>query len=518
MDWMMKKSEKLLVLLCVSIPSFMTNLDGNIVAVSLTSIARSLHADFAAVEWVISAYTLTFAAMLMPAGTLADRYGRKRILVVGLTIFTAASALCGAAQSDSMLNWARALQGVGSALQLSAALATLSQAFHGPARAKAFSFWGSVIGIAIMLGPVAGGVITQYLGWRWAFYVNLPIGITMIGLTLVAIEDSKDPQAKRLDLAGVATFSGFLVLLTLALISGNHAGWTSSRIVAEFVGAAALFVGFLAVETRQTQPMIDLRFFRQSTYIGANIAGLAYGMAFLTMLTYLPLYFQNGVGHGPLAAGILMLPMAFPLFVIPRVVARWLAPRWSGRLLLSTGLTLVGLGLLWTSTQMHGFAYEPILLSMLVASCGAGILNGETTRVGMTVIPVNRAGMASGVSGTVKFSGIVIGFATLGTILYARIDASLATAMPGQSDVVRNELARMIASGNLHAAQLLEGHADGLSFAQMSFGSGYEAVLMAAGTLALVAAALSWLLIDAGETAPLQGASDKKPPLGAMND
>jgi len=208
-----KVSKNLLILLCVSIPSFMINLDGNIVAVSLTSIARSLHADFAAVEWVISAYTLTFAAMLMPAGTLADRFGRKRMLVIGLTLFTVASALCGAAQSDTMLNWARALQGVGAALQTSAALATLSHAFRGPARASAFSFWGSVIGVAIMLGPVAGGVITQYLGWRWAFYVNLPIGTAMIALTLFAVEDSKDPQAKRLDIAGVATFSGFLVLL-----------------------------------------------------------------------------------------------------------------------------------------------------------------------------------------------------------------------------------------------------------------------------------------------------------------
>jgi hypothetical protein len=375
-----------------------------------------------------------------------------------------------------------------------------------------------VIGIAIMLGPVAGGVITQYLGWRWAFFVNLPIGIAMIALTLFAIEDSKDPQANRLDLAGVVTFSGFLVLLTLALISGNREGWSSSRIMAEFIGAAALFIGFLGVETRQIQPMIDLRFFRHSTYVGANIAGLAYGMAFLTMLTYLPLYFQNGMGHGPLAAGILMLPMALPLFVIPRVVARWLAPRWSGRLLLSTGLALVGVGLLWTSTQMRGFEYGPILLSMLVASCGAGILNGETTRVGMTVIPVNRAGMASGVSGTVKFSGIVIGFATLGTILYARIDDSLATALPEQADAVRNELARMIASGNLHAAQLLEGPAREFAFAQTSFGSGYEAVLMAAGSLALVAAALSWLLIDADETAPLRGAAEQKDRIGAMID
>jgi hypothetical protein len=223
------------------------------------------------------------------------------------------------------------------------------------------------------------------------------------------------------------------------------------------------------------------------------------------MLTYLPLYFQNGMGHSPLAAGLLMLPMATPLFIVPRVVAHWLAPRWSGRALLSTGLILIGIGLLWTGTEMHGFAYSPILLPMLVASCGAGILNGETTRVGMTVIPVERAGMASGVSGTVKFSGVVIGFAALGAILYTRVSASIAIALPGQSAVVQQQLTRAITSGNLGAARALAGNAGGSSFAQSSFGSGYEAVLITAGTLALVAAALSWFLISAAETAPFWG-------------
>ena len=504
----MKTPEKLLILLCVSIPSFMTNLDANVVAVSLTSIARSLHADFAAIEWVVSAYTLTFAAMLMPAGTLADRFGRKWMLVIGLTMFTIASGLCGAARSDTMLNWARAMQGVGAALQLSAALATLSHSFRGVARARAFSFWGSVIGIAIMLGPVAGGLITQYLGWRWAFYVNLPIGAAMIALTLLAVEDSRDPHAERFDIAGVVTFSGSLTLLTLALISGNRAGWSSKLILAELIGAAVLFSGFLAVERRQIRPMVDLRFFRRTTYVGANIAGLAYAMAFLTMLTYLPLYFQNGMGRTPLTAGLLMLPMATPLFVIPRVVTHWLAPRWSGRALLSTGLVLIGVGLTWTGTEMHGFAYRPILLPMLIATCGAGILNGETTRVGMTVIPAERAGMASGVSGTVKFSGVVIGFAALGAILYSRVSASLAIALPGQSAAVQEKLTRAITGGNLDVAHTLAGHVGGSSFAQSSFGSGYEAMLITAGALALVAAALSWLLIKPGETAPFGGAAN----------
>ncbi|MDB5699697.1 MAG: drug resistance transporter, drug:H+ antiporter-2 family protein, partial [Alphaproteobacteria bacterium] len=210
--------QKLLVLLCVSVPSFMINLDSNVVAVSLPTIARSLRADFADIEWVISAYVLTFAALLLPAGTLADRYGRKRTLVSGLAVFTIASFFCGAAVDAVTLNVARAVQGVGAALQLSAALAILSHAFQGADRARAFSFWGSVVGIAITLGPVAGGVITQSFGWQWAFYINIPIGIALILLTAKSVRESSDPHSRHIDFAGVASFSLFLFLLTLALI------------------------------------------------------------------------------------------------------------------------------------------------------------------------------------------------------------------------------------------------------------------------------------------------------------
>ncbi len=204
-----ERMQAILILLCVSVPSFMINLDANIVAVSLSSIAHALKAEFAGIEWVISAYTLTFASLVLPAGALADRYGRKRMLLLGLAIFTLASFACGAAPSVAVLNAARAAQGVGAALQLSAALATLSHVFRGAAPARAFAFWGSVIGIAISLGPVVGGLITQTLGWEWAFYVNVPVGLVMIALPLYAVEESRDPDATRVDLPGVVSFSAF---------------------------------------------------------------------------------------------------------------------------------------------------------------------------------------------------------------------------------------------------------------------------------------------------------------------
>src|SRR5258708_4376539 len=219
----------LLVLICTSAPSFMIQLDANIVSVSLPAIARSLGASFAGIEWVITAYILSFASLLLPAGALADRFGRKRLLILGLSVFTFASFLCGSAPNLTVLIIARALQGVGAAMKLSAALAILSHVFQGEARARAFSFWGSVVGIGAALGPVVGGLITQSFGWEWAFYINLPIGATLIALIIRVIESSRDPDAMQLDLPGVACFGGGRFFTTLALIECNRPALTAPR-------------------------------------------------------------------------------------------------------------------------------------------------------------------------------------------------------------------------------------------------------------------------------------------------
>lgn len=496
-------NRKLLLLLCVSVPSFMINLDANIVAVSLSSIARSLHADFASIEWVISAYTLAFASLLMPAGALADRFGRKRILVSGLAIFTVASFFCGAAPSSAILNIARAVQGVGAALLLSAALAVLSHGFHGKERAKAFAFWGSVIGIAVMLGPVAGGLITQALGWQWAFYVNLPIGAVMIALTLFVVDESKDPAASRIDLMGVVLFSGFLGLLTWALISGNREGWGSDLVLWRAGIALLLFICFLVVELRTSRPMVDLSYFAKRTFLGANIAGVTYPVTFLTMLTYLPFFFQSALHQTPLVAGLMMLPLAAPLFVVPRVVSAYLDHRLSGRALLSIGLGLVAVGLILTSVEISQLSYLQVLVPMFVASVGAGILNGQIARVSMTVIPVERAGMASGVAGTVRFSGLVLGFAALGAVLFNRVERDVATLFPTAARQDQAMVTRLIANGNFSgAAQVLGGQHVDVTILVTSFAHGYQMLMSVAAVMALVAAALSWWLIDAEETAP----------------
>lgn len=483
----------LLIILCVSAPSFMLQLDANIVAVSLPTIGRSLHAGFDGIEWVITAYTLSFASLLMPAGALADRYGRKPALMLGLGVFTAASFVCGAAPSLGVLIAARAFQGIGAAMQLSAGLATLSQSFSGAARARAFSLWGSAIGAGICLGPIVGGVITQGLGWQWAFYINLPIGAAAIALTSAVIENSKDPHARRLDLAGVVTFGAFLFLTTLALISGNHDGWGSPHIVAEAVAAVVLLALFIVVEQRQSRPMLDFSFLRIPTFLGGVIAQFTYAASLLTMLTYIPIFFQSAFALEPGRAGLMMLPLALPLFVVPRLESAWLARRVTGRRLLTIGFVFVGAGLIWMSIQASSSTPWPMLVGMLVSGIGAGLLNGETAKVTMAAIPPERAGMASGLSGSARFSGVVVGFALLGVVLYGRIALAIDVGDAASVGVHRADLIREVASGRLSG---------GGPMALNAFVVGYQALLIAAAGLAVLAAATVWLLVGDEDTRP----------------
>jgi EmrB/QacA subfamily drug resistance transporter len=495
---------EILVLICTSVPSFMVQLDASIVSVSLPVIARSLSASFAGIEWVITAYMLSFAALLLPAGALADRFGRKRLLILGLSVFTFASFLCGSAPTLGVLIAARVLQGSGAALQLSSSLATLSHSFQGHARARAFSFWGSVYGIGMASGPVVGGLITQTFGWQWAFYVNPLIGIGLIGLIALVIDSSKDPDAMRIDLPGVACFSSALFLVTLALIEGNHRGWTNPWILSEGAGALVLFFLFIGIERNQKRPMLDLSYFRKPTYLGANLAQFSFAVGMLTMLTFIPIFLQSGLGHPPAAAGLMMLPMVVPVFIVPRIVDRHVAHRFSGRALLTAGLFLVSLGLFWLAFVVREADYGPLIGGMLLAGIGAGFLNGETTKVGMTVIPRERSGMASGVATTVRFGGLVIGIAALGAVLYGRVAFTVADALPHVSAGDRLALVHDITTGKL-SGNGIAGDAPSRieKLAVASFANGYHSLFLAGALFMLVSTILTWRLVSPAETQPV---------------
>ncbi|MGE8357593.1 MAG: MFS transporter, partial [Microvirgula sp.] len=282
------------VLMTASAVCSLIVLDTNIVAVSLPAIARSLNAGFADLEWVVSAYMLAFAACLLPAGSIADRWGRRRTMLVGLVGFILASLACGAAETTTAMNIARAIKGVGSALLLTSALAVIGHTFHEEReRMRAWSFWGGCMGLAMTIAPVFGGIVTAWLGWRWIFYLNLPIGLLLLTLVWRCIEESRDPQAARLDPLGSLCFSAGLFGVIWALIGGSEAGWTSTATLGRAGAGVLLLMLFIVVEMRQQRPMVDLALFRSPRFIGAVLAMFGYATSAQVMMTFLPLYMQN---------------------------------------------------------------------------------------------------------------------------------------------------------------------------------------------------------------------------------
>jgi EmrB/QacA subfamily drug resistance transporter len=499
---------KRVILLTASLVCSLIMLDSNIVAVSLPSIARSLGATFADVEWVVSSYIVCFAALLLAAGTAADRHGRKRLMLAGLAIFAVSSLACGLATSGLMLDVARAVQGVGASLLLTAALAVINHVFVGAERAKAYGFWGACLGIAIASGPIVGGVITGALGWRWAFLINVPVCAALLLTARAVIDESSDPDATRVDVRGMLTFSVGLFLFIWALIDGNARGWTSAAIVGRLVGAVALFAAFVAVERAQPRPMIDLTLFRQPTLVGSVFAMIGYAGGAQVMIFYLPLFVQNVYGFAPARAGLAMLPFAIPMFLAPRVGAR-LATRWSGRAILTLGLatTLAG-DVAMAALAGAGVAYPGFAVAMALTGTGAGLLNGETTKVMLGAIPVQRAGMGSGLSATVRFAALLVGVAGLGAVL-AGLTSRGFVASGGALGLTAERAAaaaHRVASGDLdgvlgelpihlHAAARAAGHA--------AFATGFAGAALLAAAMAAVTGVLTFAFVRAVDTPPV---------------
>ncbi len=503
----LEAASKSWLLLTASLVSSLIMLDSNIVAVSLPAIGRSLGASFTDVQWVISAYVLTYAALLMASGNYADLRGRRKSMLIGLVVFAASSAACGVATSSLLLNIARAAQGVGGAFLVTASIAILSNAFTGAERAHAFAFWGASLGIALAIGPIIGGVITNYFGWRWAFLVNLPVSAILVAGTLKFIGESRDPNAKRLDVLGTVTFSAGLALLIWALIDGNDAGWSSPTIVLRLVVAFLFLVAFIIVEARQNRPMVDFGLFRSRTFVGAVLAMIGYGASAQVMIFFLPLYLQNAYGFEPLAAGIAMIPFALPMVLAPRETRR-LATRYSGRTLLAAGLaiTVAGNAAFWLVAESH-LPYSLFLVAMLVAGCGAGLLNGQTVKVLQGAVPEDRAGMASGIAGTTRFIGILVSVAALGAVLadVARDRFVVGATKIGLSADTAREAAARVTSGDLSG--LLAAAPPGVreplrSVALAAYGAGFASAALVSACVAFAACLLAFGLISGEETAP----------------
>jgi EmrB/QacA subfamily drug resistance transporter len=504
------------ILVAASLVTSLSMFDSNIVAVSLPSIARTLHASFADIEWVISAYLLPFAALLLAAGSFADRHGRKRATLIGLVIFGGASGLSGLAQSALMLNLARALQGIGASLLVPAGLAVINHAFAAHERASAYAFWGACLGVALTSGPIVGGVMTDLFGWRWAFLINLPICTALFIAIAAFVDESRDQEAKRLDYAGILTFSAGLFLLTWALIDGNSLGWPSRPILERFAGAAVLLVAFLFVELVQKRPMVDFTLFAQPTFLGSVIAMLGYAAGAQVMIFYLPLFLQHAFDLSPLMAGLAMLPFALPMFLTP-LLAAGLARRYSGRTLLTAGLMTAGIGdlLLWALAHLS-LSYPAFLLGMLVAGAAAGLLNSETAKAMQGAVPAQRAGMAGGLTATSRFVGLLIGVAALGAVLaHVTSHSFIASGVAAGLDAGKAaELSRHVTSGDVGGIVGRVPEAMRTAIGQIgnaAFADGFAAAALLAAAVAAAMALITVLLVRRAETSPVTGGGNRLP-------
>jgi EmrB/QacA subfamily drug resistance transporter len=426
---------------------FMLLLDITVVNVALPDIQRSLHSSFSDLQWVINAYALTIAAFLLTAGVVGDMFGRRKLFAIGLAAFTAASLVCGLSGSSTMLDFARAVQGIGGSIMLATSLALIAQAFSGKERGTAFGIYGAVLGGAVAIGPLVGGALTGGIGWRWIFFVNIPIGLVAIVLTLTRIQESRDPNQRRIDWVGFVSFSLALFLLVFALVRGNDEGWGSTEIVALLIGSGVLMAIFLTAEWRQSDPMLDLALFKRPAMVGVSIATFSIAGSMFALFLYITLYMQDVLGYGPLATGVRFLPLTLIAFAVAPISGK-LTTRFQSRFLLGTGLGLIGLSLILMTSVDAASSWTALLPGFIVGGIGLGVANPVIASASVAVVPPARSGMASGSSNTFRQVGLSTGIAGLGAIFQSQVPTKAFSALT-TTPLGRHLLAH--SSGQLHA-------------------------------------------------------------------
>jgi EmrB/QacA subfamily drug resistance transporter len=414
----MERKWRALIIVCVAI--FMLLLDITVVNVALPSIQRDLHTSLTDLEWVVDAYALMLASCTLNAGSLGDLLGRKRVFIAGVAVFTVASLLCGVATSPLLLNLARGLQGVGGAIMFAVSLAILTQEFHGRERGTAFGIWGATVGAAVAIGPLVGGALTEWAGWRWIFFVNLPIGAACVAGAWAYLHESRDEEHGGVDWLGFASLTGGLFSLVLALLRGESWGWGSGKTLGVFVAAVVLLFGFAAVELRQTSPMFDFALFRKPSFTGAQIVAFTISSSMFAMFLFLTLYIQGQLHYSPIQAGLRFLPLSLISFVVAPIAGR-LSTRIPVRILFGIGMSLVGAALL----LMHGLTpssrWTHLLAGFIVGGIGVGLVNAPLASTAVSVVEPRRAGMASGINNTFRQVGIATGIAGLGAVFQHKI-------------------------------------------------------------------------------------------------
>jgi EmrB/QacA subfamily drug resistance transporter len=408
----------------LSFALFMIMLDNTIVNVALPAIKKDLRIGTAELEWTVTAYALTFAVLLLTGGKLGDLLGRRLIFTIGLAVFTASSLFCGLSSSATELIAARAVQGVGSALMMPATLSIITATFAARERGMAIGIWAGVSAMALAIGPLLGGIITEHISWNWIFYVNVPIGVLGVIASLLVIPESRDTShEQRLDLPGLATSGLGLLALVYGLIEAHSYGWTSARIVGLFVIAAVSLGAFVLVELRQRLPMLDLSLFKNGTFTGANLVAILVTLAMFGIFVFFPIYMQTYRGWSPIQSGAALLPWTL-MVVIFAPIAGKLSDRVGSRWLMASGMTVVAACCLILSTVTVSSSFWHMLPGFVLGGIGMSFVMTPMSAAAMGAVSVDKAGVASGVLNTFRQVGVALGIAIMGAIITSRAAAA----------------------------------------------------------------------------------------------
>lgn len=444
-----------LAVLCLGL--FMILLDGTIVNIAIPHIQSYFSTSFSNIEWVMNAYILAFAVLLVTLGRFGDLWGRRKLFVTGMALFTAGSAACGLAPSIYLLIAFRVLQGIGGAAMMPSTLSIIAAVFPPGKRGAAMGVWGGVSGLATAIGPTLGGVIVQYVtwpaaadSWRWIFLVNIPIGVVGVILALRLVPESKNPTSvETLDLPGVGLISASLFCLTFALIEGQKYGWSSATILSLFAGAAVAFALFYWREHRVGQPLIDFSLFRSLTFAAGNATGLLLSAAMMGAFFTIPIFLQSVLGYSAIKAGLVMAPMSL-VIIVAAPAAGSLSDRLGSKWIVAIGMFLLALGLAWMAGLVPGIhKISPdttplsLLAPFLISGIGIGLAVAPVTSAVMATAPRERVGNASGVLSTMRQVGSLMGIAILGAVLQNRVTANITAgieAVPGIPAAVKQKI------------------------------------------------------------------------------
>ena len=473
---------------------FMVMLDNTVVNVALPSIQREFNASISSLEWTVNAYTLVFAVLLVTGGRLGDIFGRVRMFLFGVVVFALSSAFIGFAPDDTWLVAGRAVQGIGAAFMMPGTLSIISNAFPPAERGKAIGTWAGVSAIALALGPLVGGWLTEDVSWRAIFFLNLPVAAGAIAVTLFAAHESRDETVSRtVDIPGIATLTIGLTALVLALVEGNTWGWGSPEIIALLVTAVIGLGAFVVIERTSPSPIVDFDFFRSRSFFGANVVAFAVSFSMLAMFFFLTLYMQNILGYSPLEAGVRFLPSTLIIIAAGPIAGR-LTDKIGPRPLITAGMALVAVSLFWQSRLDVDTSYGFLLPAFMIMGVGMGLTMSPMSTAAMNAVDRTKAGVASGTLSMSRMVGGTFGVAVLGALVAAVGRHDLTKSLPGMNDATRERLVDGLGSGA--GTQGAPAHV--VDAAHAAFVDALSTALTLSAIAAAISAVLAWVLITSG--------------------